>query len=126
LDKVFWICLSYNPNAIHILEKNLDKVCWGHLYSNPNAIHLLEKNLDKVDWKLLSRNPNAIHLLEKNLDKVDWEKLSSNPNIFVDEYEQACRDYFKQYVAEELTKLMFHPKNMKKFKDWGFEEDDEE
>ena len=25
---------------------------------NPNAIHLLEKNLDKVDWLMLSTNPN--------------------------------------------------------------------
>jgi hypothetical protein len=63
--------------------------------------------------------------LEKNLDKVDWKWLSTNPNIFVDEYEIACRDYFKQYVTEEFTRFMFHPKNIDKFKDWGFEEEDE-
>ena len=30
--------LSSNPNAIHILEKNLDKVNWCHLSKNTNAI----------------------------------------------------------------------------------------
>ena len=65
----------------------------GYLSENPNAIHILEKNLDstylenrkirtKVNWNWLSSNPNAIHILEKNLDKVDWDELSENPNIF--------------------------------------------
>jgi hypothetical protein len=82
--------------------------------------------LDEVDWEFLSKNPNAIPILEKNLDKVNVEYLLINPNIFVDEYEQACRAYFKQYVAEELTRLMFHPKNMKKFQGWGFDEEEDQ
>jgi hypothetical protein len=82
--------------------------------------------LDKVNWKTLSCNPNAIHILENNLDKVDWYELSQNPNIFVDEYKFACRDYFKQYVTEEFTRLMFHPDNIDKFKDWGFEDAEDE
>ena len=80
LDKVDWDCLSGNPNAIHILEKNIDKVDWDCLSGNPNAVHILEKNIDKVDWGDLSWNPNAVHILEKNIDKVDWEWLSGNPN----------------------------------------------
>ena len=55
---VDWFCLSSNPNAIYILEKNLDKVDWFNLSFNLNAIHILEKNLDKVNWILLSRNTN--------------------------------------------------------------------
>ena len=81
LGKVSWYSLSSNPNAIHILEENLDKVYWSEVSQNPNAIPLLEKNLDKVDWYYLAgHNPNAIPLLEKNLDKVDWGALSMNPN----------------------------------------------
>ena len=53
-----------NPNAIHILEKNLDKVNWGGLSTNPNAMHILEKNLDKVYWNSLLMNPNAIHMIK--------------------------------------------------------------
>ena len=80
IDKVYWYELSKNPNAMHILEKNLNKVNWYMLSRNPNAIHILEKNLDKVDWRWLSSNHNAIHILEKNLDKVNWDGLSENHN----------------------------------------------
>jgi hypothetical protein len=48
--KIDWMCLSVNPNAIHLLEKNLDEIYWEGLSLNPNAINLLEKNLDKIDW----------------------------------------------------------------------------
>jgi hypothetical protein len=77
-NKINWNCLSMNPAAIHLLEKNLDKIGWYFLSKNTAAIHLLEKNLDKIDWYCLSMNLAAIHLLEKNLDKIDWYYLSGN------------------------------------------------
>ena len=52
LDKVEWLILSYNPNAIHILEKNISKVDWFGLSSNTNA-HLL---LCKLDYKKMKLN----------------------------------------------------------------------
>jgi len=83
-DKIDWNGLSQNPNAIHLLEKQLeenpDKINWLGLSQNPNAIHILEKNPDKIDWNGLSSNPNAIHLLEKNPDKINWLWLSENSN----------------------------------------------
>jgi hypothetical protein len=42
-----------------------DKISWWNLSFNLNAIHLLEKNPMKINWTGLSLNPNAIHLLEK-------------------------------------------------------------
>jgi len=51
---------------------DINKINWDYLSHNPNAIHLLEKNLDKINWLQLSRNPNAIMLLEKNIDKIEW------------------------------------------------------
>ena len=89
LHKVHWRYLSYNPNAIHILEKHLDKVNWYMLSKNPNAIHILEQNLDKVDWYWLSYNPNAIHLFSK----LDTNKMRENNKAF----------------AEELVSKVFHP-----------------
>ena len=50
---------------------DIDQIDWGDLSYNPNAIHLLERNLDKIQWWNLSENPNAIHLLERNFDKID-------------------------------------------------------
>ena len=55
-----------------------DRLNWVWMSSNPNAIALLERNLDKVSWQLLSFNPNAIDLLEKDVDKVNWYNLSLN------------------------------------------------
>ena len=37
MDKINWICLSTNPNAIPLLEQNLDKIDWFNLSKNPNA-----------------------------------------------------------------------------------------
>ena len=87
-EKIYWFKLSQNPNAIALLEKYPEKIHWGYLSqnTNPNAMHLLEKNLDKLDtycWEMLSKNLNATALLEKNLDKLDrtcWSWLSENPN----------------------------------------------
>ena len=64
-QNIYWFYLALNPNAIHLLEKNIDKIDWDYLSSNPNAIHLLEKNLDKIRWNWLQTNPNAVQLLEE-------------------------------------------------------------
>lgn len=67
------IC-EYEPGLqlVHwIDEKKLDLGC---LSSNPSAIHLLEKNIDeliKIDWWELSSNPAAIRLLEENPNKIN-------------------------------------------------------
>ena len=72
LDKIYWYFLSYNPNAIHLLEKNMDKVDWLYLLKNPNAIHLIEQDINMIELTGLSENPNAIHLIEQNIKEVDW------------------------------------------------------
>ena len=123
LDKVDWHWLSSNPNAIHIIENNLDKVDWGMLSTNPNAIYILENNLDKVDWYGLSTNPNAIHILENNLDKVNWYWLSYNPNIFEYDYKEIKNTlYSDNGFAEELMANRFHPSNMDQWRGWGFDD----
>ena len=83
----------------------IDKINWDRLTRNPNAIHLLEKNLDKVNWCLLSQKPNAIYILEKNLDKVNWYWLSENPSIFEYDYEAMTERPF----VEELMQHLYHP-----------------
>jgi hypothetical protein len=56
-------------------------VYWDELSYNPNAIHIFEKNLDKLKWTDLSGNPNAIHLLAP----LDTEKMRSNCKTFAEE-----------------------------------------
>ena len=105
-----------------MLEQNPDKIVWKYLSRNPNAMHLLEQNQDKINWEYLSTNPNAIHLLEQNPDKINWKWFSRHESIFEYDY-QAMRDHiWKSGIVEELMANRFHPSNMRKFGDWGFEE----
>ena len=120
IEKLDWVKLSANPNAIHLLEQNLDKIDWPHLSTNPNAINLLEQNLHKINWNWLSVNSNAIPMLEQNKDKIDWYVLSSNPSIFV--YDWVAMRNRLGLFKEELVAKQFHPKNIDKFVSWGFEE----
>jgi hypothetical protein len=120
------------------IKDKLNKVNWYNLSGNPNAIPILENNLNKFGGNILLDNPEilvnpkAIHIVMKNLDKFPvvydrfWDVLLTSPNIFIDDYEIACRNYFKQYVAEEIMKNVFHPRNLHRMKDLGFEEDDDE
>lgn len=38
--------LSRNPFAVDMLERHIDKISWNDFVNNPNAIHVIEKNLD--------------------------------------------------------------------------------
>ena len=44
---------------------DINKIDWVYLSLNPNAIDLLKENKDKIDWRCLTANPNAIELLKK-------------------------------------------------------------
>ena len=85
MNKINWIILSGNPNAISLLEKYTEiNYCndginyISSLFKDPNVVYLSERN--HFFWNFLSYNPNAIHLLEQNKDKILLESLSENPN----------------------------------------------
>ena len=60
------IILDYAPYYELLEWIDINKLQWDYLSFNPNAIYLLEKHPEKINWYLLSCNPNAIYLLEKN------------------------------------------------------------
>ena len=84
LEKLNWVKLSSNPNAIELLKSNRYEIDWKRLSGNPNpnAIELLKKNQTKIDWESLSENPNpkAIELLKKNQGNIQFYYLSKNKN----------------------------------------------
>ena len=92
------------------------------LSSNPNAIHLLVQKPHRINWRNLSRNPNAIHLLEQNQDKIDWSMFSGNLSIFEYDYQAMRSHMYNSDFFRELMANRFHPDNMHKFGDWGFED----
>lgn len=87
LDKLNWLNLSMNPNAMPLLEQHLEErkndLNWSVLSTNPSIGSLLKPDLvrlceKEIDWKYLSRNPRAIPFLKNHLDKVDWYYLCEN------------------------------------------------
>ena len=61
--------VNYNQQTYHLFEQNQDKIEWLDLCENPNAIHLLEKNQDKIHWNYLSMNANIFTYDKKNLQE---------------------------------------------------------
>ena len=122
IDKLDWDYLSENENAISLLKENQDKINWNSLSSNENAIELLKKNKDKIIWNDLSFNSNAIDILKENQDKIDWFSFSQNPNIFTYDYKLMKEKIKNSGIAEELMSVIFHPKNMNNWNNWGFSE----
>lgn len=103
-EKLYWVIISMNPNAISVIQKQIKKellgeskkINWSALSVNPGAVKLLQNLLknegffsqqstgiysDKIDWSMLSRNPGAGSLLEKvfkiNPEKLDWGFFSN-------------------------------------------------
>ena len=101
---------------------DIKKINWLNLSANPNAIELLKKNKDKINWYYLSLNPNAIEILKENQDKINWFNFSRNPNIFTYDYKLMKKTMKNSGIAEELMSVIFHPKNMNKWINWGFSE----
>ena len=82
-------------------------------------------DINKIDWEYLSLNPNAIKLLKENKDKIYWPYFLKNPNIFTYDYKLMKETIKKSGIVEELMSVIFHPKNMNKWIDWGFSEHQE-
>ena len=86
--------LSYNPNAIDLLERNIERIHWPWCSENPNALSFLEKHTDKIDLYYLSnnKNPKAMNYFMA----MDLEKMRTN-----------CKNF-----AKELAEYVFHPKRL--------------
>jgi len=52
------------------------------------------------------------HPEKLELKYIDWD-------IIHDEYSDAARAYFREYVAAEMMARVWHPRNIARFPDWG-------
>jgi hypothetical protein len=105
LEKLNWVKLSSNPNAIELLKANYDEIDWRYLSGNPSteAIELLQKNIHEINWEMLSQNPNsaAIELLKKYPENISWHWLSKNPNPAAIKLLEANPDKIAWYYLSE-------------------------
>ena len=84
LDKVNWIALSSNYNAIDIIANNVTKIDWKMLGYNKNCLQLInmlfieEPNIEI--WEGLSQNKDAINLISKHIDLAHYKTICMNTN----------------------------------------------
>ena len=68
---------------------------------------------------LLSSNVNASALLRENAENIEWSLFSANPSMFTINYrylrERNCE------LFEELASNRFHPDNIHRFVEWGYD-----
>jgi hypothetical protein len=143
LNKVNWNNLSLNSNAIDLLKKNLDKINWHNLSLNPNAIAIFDnynfenlnresliKYLIKINYVIkvdgvykASFDDHFLYLMEDfyRYPQIKIPRLKGHflNNIFEVNY-KFLKDRMDSTIGEELMQVMFHPKNINKFQDWGF------
>jgi len=84
--------ISYNPKAIHILEKNQDKIKWNYLSQNP-AIFVLDTNAMKQQiMNFGKKSENDFGFAEELIAKVLHPKHLKrnlelyNYDILIEEY----------------------------------------
>ena len=106
-----WEGLSYNDNALHLLNKNPEKINWENLCKATSCANdLITKNLDKLsdqDWYQLSYNLNYEDIVINNrFDELNWEVLAEYYNTKrsdlikqnSDKFTTRNNDYFWMYI----------------------------
>ena len=117
-----------------LVETNIDKDwCFHSFDDNPSiSYQLFLDKKEQYGWDHFwySANPNlSFEIVFKNLhEEWDFEELSKNSMYL--EKENFIRKCFQEDfmrpggVAEDLMKNRFHPNNVGKFSDWGFDDFD--
>lgn len=129
-----WIGVSSNPNITWNLVQANPEYPWNYDYLSKNkniTWDIIMQNKEKAwNWQGISENPNiSWEIIDANLDKPwNWWKLNNNDMSKTKQFYIECR--LRQYmqtwfqtsdVKKEMMETLFHPKNINKFKDWGFE-----
>ncbi len=96
--------ITFNPNGIELLLDNL------LLHNNHPPINI------NINFPIF--NPNAHLLLPIYRPKEPKKEPKYN-------YFKMKEDMKKSGIAEELMAHIFHPRNMKRWMDWGFTEHQE-
>jgi hypothetical protein len=91
--------------------------------TNPRVLELLDGySSDMYDWVRLCQNPSAIPILmrEENRNKIKVTYLLKNPNIFVYNYDNMKKN--TEVFKEELMRKVWHPSNISRWLEQGFDD----
>jgi len=142
-EEIDWYNLTGNPSAIDFLLKHVKHIHWDYdnLHKNPNAADLLIEHPeifnDSSCYKIVPTT-KAVHILDNSYNQTITNNVFTNnhfyrtrqiwrmTSIFEFDYKAFTRAiYHESGLFEEFHKNRFHPKNIGKFVDWGFDGFDE-
>jgi hypothetical protein len=72
------------------------------LSTNPNAIHILEKNLDKVDWDWLSYNPNIFEYDYKEIKDTMYAKDGYVEELMMNRFHPSNMDKWRGWGFDDI------------------------
>jgi len=110
VDK-YWRFICEQPHFIDIIEQNIDKIDWLSLSKNYNAIHILEKNLDKINIHLLRYNKNGFQLLLR-LNHVFDNRYNYHENIVFEYFDYCEKNNIQFNLIEQLSKYGYTEQHM--------------
>jgi hypothetical protein len=136
INKNNWLNLCENPFAIDLMLDNLDK-CTTHISQRNPLAFRYEALIDptELNFGAVASNPNLSEILHYfpfdlyNPDITDVIYLLDNPGVFSEI--NYCYDFdvilrANYYLHEEFHAWAGHPLNLRKSKDWGFDNGIEE
>jgi len=110
VDK-YWKYICRQPHLIDIIEQNMDKIDWLSLSENYNAIHILKQNMDKmIVWKLLY-NKNGFQLLLL-LNYVFNDDALCNEKIVLDYFDYCEKNNIPFNLIRQLSLHGYTEKHM--------------
>ena len=103
------------------LSDNVDveKINWRFFAKNPNLQHFNHHTMRVLADKMKGKKPAIPERCASKRHLEDWEW--ANPFIFEYDYKAMKSSMYDSGICEELMKNRFHPKNVHKFEDWGYE-----
>jgi len=116
----YWEDICNQPHLMDIIEQNMDKMNWVSLSKNYNAIHILEKNLDKINIHNLCQNKNGFELLLR-LDHVFVDSILYHENIMFNYFDYCVKKDIPFNLIKMLSIHGYNEKHMEFLKNSNHE-----
>jgi hypothetical protein len=106
-----WNIICTQPHLIDIIEQHIDKIHWMELSGNYNAIHILEQHLDKIHFYNLRNNKNGFQLLLR-LNHVFDDDYNYDKNIVFEYFDYCEKNNIQFNLIKSLSEYGYTEKHM--------------
>jgi hypothetical protein len=119
IDKLISVWIYVDKKTKILLKKYLYE-CYNNFLNNINLFYN-----DNLEWTALPYKPIALKIILENQNNIDFYFFLKNDKLFTYDYKKIKETMKNSEIVEELMAYIFHPRNMEKWKDWGFTEHQE-